>query len=61
VPECDAQAIYQEDEVPEDQQIYIELNAELAELWPVQTEVKPAMDEAEKWNGVPDKLGMLEK
>ncbi|MEP8019785.1 DUF3470 domain-containing protein, partial [Vibrio parahaemolyticus] len=25
------------------------------------TEVKPAMDEAEKWNGVPNKLDMLEK
>ncbi len=41
--------------------VYIELNAELSELWPVQTEVKPAMEEAEKWNGVPNKLGMLEK
>ncbi|MDW1712781.1 DUF3470 domain-containing protein, partial [Vibrio sp. Vb2865] len=44
-----------------DQTIYKELNAELAEIWPVQTEVKPAMDEAEKWNGVPNKLDMLEK
>ncbi|MGL5108457.1 MAG: DUF3470 domain-containing protein, partial [Vibrio ordalii] len=61
VPECAAQAIFQEDELPEDQKIYIELNAELADIWPVQTEVKPAMDDAEKWNGVPNKLGMLEK
>lgn len=49
------------EEVPEDQTIFAEHNAELAAIWPVQTEVKPAMDEAEKWNGVPDKLGMLEK
>lgn len=61
VPECAAAAIFQEDELPEDQVIYKELNAELAELWPVQTEVKPAMDEAEKWNGVPNKLDMLER
>ena len=46
---------------PEYQVLYKELNAELAEIWPVQTEVKPAMDEAEKWNGVPNKLDMLEK
>ena len=61
VPECDAQAIFQEDELPEDQKIFIEVNAELAEIWPVQTEVKAPMDEAEKWNGVSDKLAMLEK
>ena len=61
VPECDAQAIFQEDELPEDQKIFIEVNAELAEIWPVQTEVKAPMDDAEKWNGVADKLAMLEK
>ena len=61
VPECDAQAIFQEDELPEDQKIFIEVNAELAEIWPVQTEVKAPMDDAEKWNGVSDKLAMLEK
>ena len=61
VDECAAQAIFQEDELPEGQEIYKELNAELAEIWPVQTEVKPAMDEAEKWNGVADKLDMLER
>ena len=61
VPEWNAQAIFQEDDLPEDQKIFIEVNAELAELWPVQTEVKPAMDDADKWNGVADKLAMLEK
>lgn len=61
VPECDAQAIFQEEELPEGQEAYIELNAELAELWPNITEVKPALPEAEEWNGVPDKLKYLEK
>lgn len=60
-PECDAQAIFQEDELTDDQQVFIELNAELAEEWPVLTEVKPAMEEAEKWNGVPNKIDMLER
>ena len=45
----------------EDQKIFIEVNAELAEIWPVQTEVTAPMDDAEKWNGVSDKLAMLEK
>ena len=41
-PECPAQAIFSEDEVPEDQQEYIELNADLAEVWPNITEKKEA-------------------
>ncbi|MGC9402126.1 MULTISPECIES: ferredoxin FdxA [Vibrio] len=61
VPECNAQAIFQEDELADDQQVFIKLNEELAEIWPNITEVKPAMEEAEEWNGVENKLGMLEK
>ncbi|GAM73012.1 4Fe-4S ferredoxin [Vibrio ishigakensis] len=61
VPECDAQAIFQEEELPEGQEVYIELNAELAEVWPNITEVKPALPEAEEWNGVENKLQYLEK
>ncbi|MDA9556584.1 ferredoxin family protein [Vibrio sp.] len=59
VPECDANAIFQEDELPDDQKGFVELNAALAEVWPRITEVKPALDDADKWNGVPNKLGML--
>ncbi|MGL4193026.1 ferredoxin FdxA [Vibrio misgurnus] len=61
VPECTAQAIVQEDELVGEQRIFIQLNAELAEHWPNLTEVKPAMAEAVKWDGVPNKLDMLEK
>lgn len=52
---------FQEDELVGDQRIFIELNAELAEHWPNLTEVKPAMEDAAKWDGVPNKLDMLEK
>ena len=41
-PECPVDAIYSEDELPEDQQVFLELNAELAEVWPNITEMKPA-------------------
>ncbi|MEZ8824831.1 ferredoxin FdxA [Vibrio amylolyticus] len=61
VPECNAQAIFQEDELPDDQKVFIKLNEDLAEIWPNITEVKPAPDDAEEWNGVPNKLDMLEK
>ena len=60
-PECPAHAIYSEDEVPPDQQQFIELNKELAKLWPVITEVKDAAPDAEDWKGKGDKLKYLEK
>ncbi|MDG2079699.1 MAG: DUF3470 domain-containing protein, partial [Pseudomonadales bacterium] len=34
---------------------------ELAETWPNITELKPAPADAEEWNGVPDKLKLLER
>jgi ferredoxin len=57
--ECPAEAIYQEDEVPEDQKDYIELNAELSKVWPRITEVKPAPKDAQEWDGVPKKINHL--
>ena len=60
-PECPVDAIYSEDELPEDQEDFLELNAELAELWPNITEAKdPPPDEAE-WREVPNKRGLLER
>src|SRR4030066_386727 len=41
VPECPVNAIYAEDDLPEDQRQFIALNAELARTWPVLTEKKP--------------------
>ena len=56
-----AEAIFSEDEVPEDQQEFIELNADLAEVWPNITEKKDALADAEEWDGVKDKLQHLER
>jgi ferredoxin len=58
--ECPADAIYQEDEVPEGQKEFIELNAELAKVWPRITEVKAAPEDAKEWDGVPNKIIHLE-
>ena len=60
-PECPANAIFAEDDVPEDQTDFIALNAELAQSWPVITEKKDAPADAEEWNGVPNKLQYLER
>lgn len=61
VPECPVDAIYPEDDVPEDQLQSIELNAELTKRWPVITEMKPAAPDAAEWEKVKDKLQYLER
>lgn len=60
VPECPADAIYAEDDVPEDQLDFIELNAKLAKLWPVIAKAGDPPVDADKWNGVKDKRSMLD-
>ncbi len=60
-PECPVDAIFAEDEVPEDQLQFIALNAELASGWPNITEMKAAPADAEQWDGVPNKINLLER
>ncbi|MDD5276808.1 MAG: ferredoxin family protein [Methylovulum sp.] len=60
-PECPANAIFSEDEVPEDQQMFIELNAQLAKQWPIITDVQAALPDADEWNGKEGKREFLEK
>ena len=60
-PECPAEAIFAEDDVPEGQEKFIALNAELAQKWPVLTEQKAAPPDADEWNGKPGKLDQLEQ
>ena len=60
-PECPANAIYAEDDVPDTQEHFTALNAELSTEWPVITEKKEAPDDADEWNGVENKLQYLER
>ncbi len=60
-PECPINAIYSEDELPSDQQLFLALNAELAASWPVISEVKPPPDDADEWRDKPGKLELLER
>ena len=61
VPECPVDAIYEEDDLPEDQKGFIQLNADLAKNWPVINTMIPAMEDAEQWREVLDKLKYLEE
>jgi len=56
-----AVAIFSEDEVPEDMQEFIQLNVELAEIWPNITEKKESLPDAEEWDGVKGKIKDLER
>jgi ferredoxin len=60
-PECPAQAIFPEEDVPADQQDFIALNAELSRKWPVITRKKAALPDAEEWDGKTDKRQFLER
>jgi len=60
-PECEANAIFSVDEVPENQKMFITLNAELSKKWPAVTVSKGSFPDADKWNGKPNKLKLLEK
>ena len=60
-PECPAEAIFEEDDVPSGQEEYIAINAELAEVWPNITEQKDPLPDADDWDGTPDKLEHLER
>ncbi len=61
VPECPADAIYQDTELPEDQKDFLALNEALCATWPNITELKAAPEDADKWNGVANKLPLLEE
>lgn len=61
VPECPVNAIYAEDDLPEDQRHFTQINADLAKNWPVITEKIPAPPDAAEWDTKPDKLKYLER
>ena len=60
-PECPAEAIFAEDDIPEGQEQYLELNAELAKDWPVINEMKDAPEDADEWKDKTGKLDLLER
>jgi ferredoxin len=58
---CPVDAIMEEREVPQEQRGFIRLNAELAAIWPNISEKTAPLPDAEEWDGVPDKLKLLER
>ena len=60
-PECPIEAIYPEDDLPEGQEKFIKINADLSAKWPVITSMIDAPEDAEDWEAVADKLHLLEE
>ena len=60
-PECPVEAISADDELPEGDEKFIEINARLAKKWPVITEMKAAPADADDWKDKPGKLALLEE
>lgn len=51
-PECPANAIYPEDDVPAGQEGFVALNAELAKVWPVLTVRQEPLPDAAEWMAI---------
>ncbi|HJV68731.1 ferredoxin FdxA [Ideonella sp.] len=60
VPECPVGAIVADTEVPPAQAGFVALNARLATQWPVISQAREPLPDAEQWAGVADKRAHLE-
>ncbi len=61
IPECPVNAIYAEEDVPDDQKKFTPLNVELAKAWPSITKTKGPLADADDWKDTKDKFAMLDR
>ena len=61
VPECPVDAIFSEDDLPEEKKFFLKLNSELAKQWPIITNKKEALEDADDWANTQDKLQHLKR
>jgi ferredoxin len=60
-PECPVDAIFSEDELPEKDKEYMELNVRLVKKWPNIKQKKPAPPDADEWAKTENKRELLEE
>ena len=60
-PECPIDAIYAEDELPENMSSFLEINQELSTKWPNITETQTPLPDADDWQDKPNKRELLDK
>lgn len=61
VAECPVSAIYEESDVPADQQEFHQINADLSRAWPRIMKTKAALPDAGQWAKVTFKKHLLER
>jgi len=61
VAECPVDAIYAEEDLPENQLHFTELNAELSKKWEPIIEKGDGLPDADDWREVKEKLHLLER
>ncbi|MDX3905397.1 MAG: ferredoxin family protein [Pigmentiphaga sp.] len=61
IPECPAGAIYAEEDLPEDQKIFVQINADLAREWKSITRRSGPLPDADSWKDKTGKLAYLER
>lgn len=61
IPECPANAIFHEDDIPENMINFIEINSKLSKVFSNITRSKEHLSESDKWNGVKNKLKYLKE
>jgi ferredoxin len=59
VPECPANAIYADSDLPPDQAEFLGLNAQLSRQWPVISSAKEPMPDADAWRDATPKRTFL--
>ena len=60
IPECPVNAIYADDDVPEGQREFVQINVDFSKLWKVIFKKKPALPDAEHWGTVVQKRHLLD-
>lgn len=61
VPECPANAIYADVDLPNDQKEFLTINAELSKIWPSITKKTAPLPDADAWKDQPNKRNLLER
>jgi ferredoxin len=61
VAECPVDAIFAELDVPAGQEKFLPINAELSKKWPVIDAKIDELEGADLWDGIPDKLPLLDR
>ena len=61
VPECPVDAIYAEEDLPENQKHYIQINKDLSASWKTITKREASLPDADVWAKVTDKTQYLDR